>query len=135
MATRIPTGYGPRAVKLFFYGSESKYELWEVKFLGYLRIQHLHQIIQSPRDQSDDMVFVEKNATVYTELIQYLDDKSLSLVIRDAWDNGRKAFTILREHYLSKIKSKVISLYTELTPLRRLESVYYRLYNKGREYF
>ena len=30
------------------------------------------------------MNFVEKNATIFAELIQYLDDKSLSLVIRDA---------------------------------------------------
>ena len=45
-----------------FDGDESKYELWEMKFLGYLRIQHSHQIILSPIDQSDDMAFVEKNA-------------------------------------------------------------------------
>ena len=44
------------------------------------------------------------------------------LVIRDAQDNGRKDLTILREHYLSKRKLKVISFYTEVTPLRRLES-------------
>ena len=114
MATQIPTGYGPRAAKIFFDGDE----LWEVKFLGYLRIQHLHQIILSPTDQSDDMDFVKKNATVFTKLIQYLDDKSLSLVMRDARDNGRKALAILREHYLSKEKPEVISLSTELTFLR-----------------
>ena len=108
--------------KTFFDGNESKYELLEVKFLEYLRIQHLHKIILSPTDQSDDMDFVEKNATVFAELIQYSDDKSLSLVIRNAQENGRKALTILREHYLSKGKLKVISLYTELTSLRRLES-------------
>ena len=90
--------------------------------MRYLRIQHLHQIILSPTDQSDDIDFVEKNATVFAELIQYLDDKSLSLVIRNTRDNGRKALTILRDHYLSKGKPKVISLYTELTSLRRLES-------------
>ena len=108
--------------KTFFDGKASKSELWEVKFLGYLRILHLHQIRLSPTDQSDDMDFVEKNATVFAELIQYLDNKSLSLVIRDAWDNRRKALAILREHSLSKGKPKVISLYTELTSLRRLES-------------
>ena len=68
------------------------------------------------------MDFVEKNATIFTKLIQYLDNKSLSLVTRDAQDNGRKALTILKEHYLSKGKPKVISLYTEQTSLRRLES-------------
>ena len=126
---------GPEEQNFCFDGNESKYELWEAKFLGYLRIQHLHQIILLPTDQSDDMDFVEKNATLFAELIQYLDDKSLSLVIRDARDNERKDLTILREHYLSKGKLKVIPLYTVLTSLRRLESVYYRLYYKGREYF
>ena len=65
-----------------------------MKFLGYPRIQHLHEVILSPTDQSDVMDVVEKNATVFTKLIQYLDDKILSLVIRDARDNGRKALTI-----------------------------------------
>ena len=68
------------------------------------------------------MDFVEKNATVFTKLIQFLDDSSLSLVMRDAKGNGRKALGILREYYLSKGKLKVISLYTKLTSLRRLES-------------
>ena len=53
-----------------------------------------------------------------------MDDKSLSLEIRYAQDNGRKALTILRKRYLSKGKPKVISLYTELTYLIRLESDY-----------
>ena len=133
MATWIPIFYGSRAK--FLDGNECKYKLWEVNFLGYLRIQHLHQIILSATDQSDNIDIAEKNATVFAEFIQYLDDRSLLLVIRDAQDNERKALTILREHYLSKGKMKVISLYTELTSLRRLESVYYRLYNKDREYF
>ena len=34
----------------------------------------------------------------------------------------KKALTILRDYYLSKGKLKVISLYTELTSLRKLES-------------
>ena len=74
----------PEQQNFFFDGDESKYELWEVKFLGYLRIQHLHQIVLSPTDQSHDIDSVEKTATVFAEFIQYLDDKSLSLVIRDA---------------------------------------------------
>ena len=76
MATRISTGYELRTAKLFFDGDDSKYKLWEVKFLGYLRIQHLHQIILSLTDRSDDMNFIEKNTTVFAEIIQYVDDKS-----------------------------------------------------------
>ena len=64
-------GYGPRASRLFFNGDESKYELWEVKFLSYLRIHQLHEVIQSPTEQTDPD-FVEKNATVFAELIQLI---------------------------------------------------------------
>ena len=68
------------------------------------------------------MDFIEKNAIVFAKVVQYLNDKSLSLVIRNARDNGRKATTILRKQYLSKGKLNIISLYIELTSLRRLES-------------
>ena len=68
------------------------------------------------------MDFLEKNATIFGELIQCLDDRSLSSVMKDTKDNGQKTFGILREHYLLKQKPKVISLYTELTSLKRLES-------------
>ena len=51
-----------------------------------------------------------------------LNNKILSLIMRDAKDNGHKASGILREHYLSKGKPKVIFLYTELTSLKSLES-------------
>ena len=46
------------------------------------------------------MDFIEKNATVFAKLIQYLDDKSL-LVMRDVKDDGWKALGIL-SNYLSK---------------------------------
>ena len=44
------TGYGPRA-RLLFDGDENKYELWEIKFFGYLRIQKLLDVVNS--DQPD----------------------------------------------------------------------------------
>ena len=94
----------PNSNRLWAHGSKKifmamtpKYELWEVKFLAYLRIQHLHQIILSPTDQSDDIDFVEKNATVFAELIQYLDGKGLSLVIRGAQDNIKRTLFVKRK--------------------------------------
>ena len=36
-----------------------------------------------------------KNEETFAELVQSLDDKSLSLVMRDAQDNGRNALKIL----------------------------------------
>ena len=49
------------------------------------------------------------NADVFAEIIQYLDDRSLTLVMRDAKDDGRKAIEILREHYAGKGKPRVIA--------------------------
>ena len=55
---------------------------------------------------------------VFAQLIQCLDDRSLSLVMRDAKDNGRKALQILRNHYMGKSKPCVLPLYTKLTSLQ-----------------
>ena len=54
--------------------------------------------------------------------MQCLDDRSLALVIREARDDGRKALTVLREHYQGKGKPRIISLYTELTSLKKAEN-------------
>lgn len=85
--------------------------------MGYLHILKLKKIIDG-EDEPD----AGKNADVYAELIQVLDDRSLALVMRDAKDDGKKAINILREHYMSSGKPKVISLYTELTMLSKGES-------------
>ena len=58
-----------------------------------------------------------KNEERYAELIQFLDNKGLSLVMRDAADDSRKALKILREHYASQSNQRIITLYTELTSL------------------
>ena len=132
-----PTGYGPRKDlgsrwnRLCFDGDEKNYELWETKFLGHLRLQGLKStILNQPEIGDDDEESAEdaamrvaedadKNEEAYAELIQLLDDKSLSLVMRDAADDGRKALKILRDHYAGKGKPRVISLYTELTSLQK----------------
>lgn len=60
-----------------------------------------------------------KNEESYAVLIQLLDDKSMSLVMREAADDGKAALQILRDHYVGKGKPRVISLYTELTSLQK----------------
>lgn len=121
------TGYGPRKEfgsrwnRLCFDGDERKYELWETKFLAYLRLQGLKSTILQEPDEEDEGAEqdAKRNEEVYAELIQVLDDKSLSLVMRDAADDGRKALQILRDHYAGKGKPRVINLYTELTSLQK----------------
>ena len=116
-----PTGYGPRRDvpgrfgRLIFDGDERKYEQWEVKFLGYMRLQKLKDVLLS--ESWDEEANASKNEEAFAELIQFLDDKSVALVMRDAIDDGRRALQILRAHYAGTGKPRVISLYTELTSL------------------
>lgn len=72
------------------------------------------------RDEKDDEDAADKNEEAYAELIQYLDDKRLSLVMRDTADDGRKALQI---YYAGKGKPQLISLYTELTSLQKVANV------------
>ena len=115
-----PTGYGPRPR---FCGDEKKYEIWEVKFKAYLRLQKLADVLNPVEDDEENPVpgtdDVTRNGDLFAELIQCLDDRSVSLIIRDADGDGRKAFKVLREHYRGVGKPRVISLYTELTTLSK----------------
>ena len=108
-------GYGfsaQRHLRLLFTGDESKYELWEIRFLGHMRNLKLHDTVVNGGDADEEV-------QAYSEIVQLLDDRSLSVVIRDANNVGRKALKILRDHYQGKSKPRVISLYTQLTSLTK----------------
>ena len=91
-----------------------RYEIWEVKFLAYLRLSKLLDVITRQADGPEENdVDVARNAEMFAEIVQCLDDRSLTPVMRDAKDDGRKAIEILREHYVGKGKPRVIALYTE----------------------
>ena len=113
------TGYGPRRA-LIFGGDESKYELWEVKFLAYMRLQKLYNVFVPAEEE--EPASAAKKADAFAEFVQCLDDRSLSLIIREAKDDGPKSLEVLRQHYQGKGKPRVISLYTELTTLKKTES-------------
>ena len=123
------TGYGPshsgqRWFRLLFDGEEKSYELWETRFLAHMELRRLREVIlKDPEIDEDDEEALaedeEKNGEAYAELVQCLDNKSLSLVMRDAKRDGRKALNILREHYAGKDKPRVVSLYCELSSLHK----------------
>ena len=69
------TGYGPRS-RLLFDGDEEKYELWEVKFMGYMHLQKLDDVIEG-EDEAEIGDFAERNAIVLAELVQCPDDRSI----------------------------------------------------------
>jgi hypothetical protein len=79
-----------------------------------MRLQKLHDVLANAGDPD-----AGKNAEVFAELFQCIDDRSLSLIRRDDMDNGKRAPEILREPDLGKSKPKIISLYTKLTTLSK----------------
>ena len=105
MAT-LATGYGPSR-RLLFDDDEAKYELWEIKFLRYLSLHKLYDVILAEEEPKEGDV--EKNIDAFAQLIQCLDYRNLSLVMRDAKDDGRKALKILRNHYMGKSKPHVLT--------------------------
>ena len=72
------TGYGPRS-RLLFDGDERNYETWEVRFLGYLHLNGLKSTILTSASGTPDAA---KNEKAYSELVQVLDERSLSLIMR-----------------------------------------------------
>ena len=103
-----------------FDGDGQKYELWEEKFLAYMLLKDLKKTILPLADGTQDETdFNTKNEKAYAELIQFLDDTSLQLVMRDGKDNGRESLKILRTHYKGKGKTRLLSLYAELGTLMK----------------
>lgn len=93
-----------------------------MKLLAHLRLLGLKETLLKEPVADNVEADILKNEESYAEMIQFLDDKSLSLIMREAADNWRKALKILRDHYAGKGKPRIVSLYTELTSLQKAVS-------------
>ena len=82
-----------------------------------MKFKGLKEVITGTQEVDDD-----ENERAFAELIQYLDKSSLSLVMKDARDKGREAFSILKEHYAGFSKPRIITSYNELKILQKLSS-------------
>ena len=112
------TGYGTHAThNLHFDGNEEKYDMWECKFLSYMRLKKLKKVIVPDGPAAT----AEQREDAFAELVQFLDERSLGLVMRDAADDGRKALKILRNHYANYGKPRVLSMFRKLTSLKKEE--------------
>ena len=108
-----PIGYGhSRSVgkwdALYFSGDEKDWELWEERFSCYMRQKKLHTVINT-----DDRLDGNKNAEAYSELVAYLDNRSVGLIMRDAKNDGQNAMKILQAHYcMLEVENLASSCYT-----------------------
>ncbi|XP_057679455.1 uncharacterized protein LOC130907930 isoform X2 [Corythoichthys intestinalis] len=80
-----------RLPRLAFDGDEAKYELWETKMLGHFHLIGLKKtVLVGPTTEAERENDEMKNADAYAEMIQLLDDKSLSLIMRDAPNDAQE---------------------------------------------
>ena len=80
-----------------------------------MRLHKLHDVILAKDEPNEDDV--GKNIYAFAQLIHCFNDRSLSLVMRDAKDDGRKPLNILRNRYMGESKQRALALYL-LTYLR-----------------
>ena len=97
-----------------FTGDEQYYDIWEVRFLGYMALQGLKETIL----QSSTTVDSTKNKKAYAEVVMLLDEQSLSMIMTDAIDDGRKALEILRDHYKCIGKHRILTLFNKLCNMK-----------------
>lgn len=87
------------------------YEVWETDMLGRLHLLGLKDtVLRKPATAEEILADKQKNSDAYAEMIQLLDDESLSLVTRDAPNDGRKALEILREYHFETRTPNILSL-------------------------
>ena len=92
-----------------------------------MRAQKLNDIFVPIEDERE--LDAAKNTDGFAELDQCLDDHSVSLIIREAKDDSKKALRVPR--ILGK--PRIISLYTQLTSFKKgRERIYDGLCYKGR---
>ena len=120
MALNKSIGYGTssRESHLMFNGDERQYEQWETRFLGYLKIKKLKDVV-APLPGQAAVTDPSLNEQVYAELCQFLDSTSMQLIMRDAKDDGKEALKILREHYAGSSKPRIITMWRQLSRLTK----------------
>ena len=120
------TGYGPstktRWDHLHFNGDEREYDAWEIRMLAYFKLKGLRDTVlpASESEIGDFDVDPDKDDTAFSELVQFLDKRSLGLISRDGKNSGRKSLAILRNHYAGTGMPRVMVLYTQLSTLEKL---------------
>ena len=90
---------------LVFDGDERKYELWEAKILGYLKLKGKKEVLDVGEIDAD------KKELTFAGLGQQLNKRSLSLEMHSSKDNAREALRVLRAHYAGRGKPIIIKLY------------------------
>lgn len=97
--------------------------MYEVKFLGYLRLKKITDsilnLVAEDANAKTRAADATTNADAFAKLIQRLDDRSHAFVMREAANDRSKAVIISHEYSRLKKMAGVtlITLHTEMTSL------------------
>lgn len=112
--SQVATGYEPNRSYPWFDSGESKYKLWKLNSRVICNLKGCMNLLPMQGHPVEN--YNEKNDKTVR-----LDNESLFLTIQDVTENGRKVLKILKKHYVSKRKFKIISLYIKFISFRTIK--------------
>ena len=117
------TGYGPRDLPQRYDGDENNFELWLETFMAFLRMKGLHYAFDKYKDKKDPTIKIEDlKEKIYDVLCMCLDRNSLSMIRRDAKDDGVEALNVLKKFYLRTSPQRLLKLIREFFTYQMGES-------------
>ena len=100
---------------LLFSGKQEDFQYFEVKFEARCHLLKLTKILNG--DNTENRKYDDINMTLWCELVQCLDRKSL-LLVRQHKNNGYEAWKTLKSHYKSCERPRIQNLLQKLTNLK-----------------
>ena len=112
-----------------FSGKEEDFAYWSERFEAYAHCKKLKKVLNDeialPEREADQGVYDtakekldDDRFTLWCELVQSIDKRSLLLIKRDCKGNGLAAWTKLKEQYKSSARPRVMNLMGQFTSLK-----------------
>ena len=119
---------GDRLKYLQFSGREEDYPFWSEKFEAAMaaRGSEYEAVLlgtnDPPSEERHRVLLAAVKKTIWVDLVQVLDRKTLMLVRRDCKGDGRAAWLMIAEHFKSTERPRVLTLMSRLTNLKLEET-------------
>jgi hypothetical protein len=111
---------------LQFSGHAEDFPYWSERFEAAMHSKKLDKVLVgrnvAPTEEPGIQALVDQKYTLWTELVQVLDKKTLMLVRRDCKGDGFAAWAMLQAHFKSNERPRILSLMEKLTCLKLSES-------------
>ena len=89
-----------------FSGNEEDFSYWADRFEAFIHCKKLNKVLEGDGGRHHD----SQNVTLWSELVQCLDKRSLMLVRRDCKNDGYGAWLKLKEHFKSSERPRILNL-------------------------